>query len=146
MFHLPQYRSHAAQAITDMVIANESRVAKSRVVTTFNKARQVLFNLAIRCPRKAASLHSPKHALLLCLSLCSGVAHSHAASTFIMAQGSHSCCEAPLLPLLVQSTCKAWPFSCASEKAHPQHCGGDCLQVLGYRVPELCACCALQHS
>lgn len=31
-----------------MVIANESRVAKSRVVTTFNKARQVLVNLAIR--------------------------------------------------------------------------------------------------
>ena len=41
-----------------MVIANESRVAKSRVVTTFNKARQVLFNLAIRCPRTAASSHS----------------------------------------------------------------------------------------
>lgn len=36
------------QAITDMVIANESRVAKSRVVTTFNKARQVLINVAIR--------------------------------------------------------------------------------------------------
>jgi hypothetical protein len=31
-----------------MVIANESRVAKSRVVTTFNKARQILVNLAIR--------------------------------------------------------------------------------------------------
>ena len=37
------------QAITDMVIANESRVAKSRVVTTFNRARQVLINVAIRC-------------------------------------------------------------------------------------------------
>ena len=56
MDHRPQHCSHAAQAITDMVIANESRVAKSRVVTTFNKARQVLFNLAIRCLRKAASL------------------------------------------------------------------------------------------
>ena len=40
--------SCAVQAITDMVIANESRVAKSRVVTTFNKARQVLINIAIR--------------------------------------------------------------------------------------------------
>ena len=37
------------QAITDMVIANESRVAKSRVVATFNKARQVLINVTIRC-------------------------------------------------------------------------------------------------
>jgi len=40
--------SCAVQAITDMVIANESRVAKSRVVTTFNRARQVLINIAIR--------------------------------------------------------------------------------------------------
>ena len=65
--HLPQRCSHVAQAITDMVIANESRVAKSRVVTTFNKARQVLFNLAIRCPHKAASLHTPKRTLQLFL-------------------------------------------------------------------------------
>lgn len=38
----------SVQAITDMVIANESRVAKSRVVSTFNRARQVLINIAIR--------------------------------------------------------------------------------------------------
>ena len=61
--HLLQCCSRAVQAITDMVIANESRVAKSRVVTTFSKARQVLFNLAIRCPRKAASSRVTKHTL-----------------------------------------------------------------------------------
>lgn len=36
------------QNLTDMVISNESRVSKSRVVLTYNKARQYQVTIPIR--------------------------------------------------------------------------------------------------
>lgn len=36
------------QALTEMIICNESRAAKSRVVTGFNRARQCMHTLLIR--------------------------------------------------------------------------------------------------
>lgn len=36
------------QVIGDMIINNESRIARSRVVSFFNKARQYSLNVALR--------------------------------------------------------------------------------------------------
>ena len=131
-----------------MVIANESRVAKSRVVTTFNKAHQVLFNLAIRCPHMAAPSHITKHALFLCLSQCSPKASSHAASTFNKAPANlsilamrHPCC-----PFQCNACAKRSPGHVLQGSRNLQQRRGHLLTTLEKWRENFCVCCLLLRS